>query len=314
MHFVLIPFLLFFSFHIFRLFDHKFHQETVLKDLKEEIGEDEIVIDGFPGIRVQCGETSCIFEFITYKYKGKVKKEEAGTNRDQLEFEQSMPDNDLQQKQVSRSQSMPAPSLGTPYQITPYSSDPHTQPQHYDPQYPTEMQMHGRRQHHHFMRSNTYSGPMPVNNGRTQAPFYPPHSNDGHVFYDDPQPEMYNNEREYSQGNRMVGGKNGIDFEGVAEGRGRGRWLQPGDDVNRPGWNGNQRGVPRSGPGVRYGVAGRGEMLRMSQSSRGRIRHGSGSSVSPLLESMSEADEASSFGGSFDKPDLDSGVSTTDGQ
>ena len=216
LHFVLVSFICISPFHFFRLFDHKFHQETVLKDLKEEIGEDEIVVDGFPGIKVQCGKTSCIFEFITYKYKGKVKKEEAGTNRDQLESEQPMPDNDLQRKQVSRSQSVP-----TPYQI---------------------------------------------------------------------------------------------DIEGGAEGRGRGRWLQPGDDVNRPAWNENQRGVPRSGPGVRHGVAGMCETFRMSQSSRGRIRNGSGSSVSPLLESMSETDEASSLGGSFDKPDLDSCVSTTDGQ
>ena len=60
-----------------RLFDHRFHTEKVAKDLKKELGDEaEIMVSGVPGIRVECGETSCIFEFITYKYKGQVKEEE----------------------------------------------------------------------------------------------------------------------------------------------------------------------------------------------------------------------------------------------
>ena len=44
-------------------------------DLKKELGKEaHIVVNEYNGIRVECGSTSCIFEFVTYKYKGKVKK------------------------------------------------------------------------------------------------------------------------------------------------------------------------------------------------------------------------------------------------
>ena len=61
-----------FSFiHFCRLFDHTFHESTVIPALKEEVGTDFQTVDGCHGITVQCGDTSCVFEFITYKYVGK---------------------------------------------------------------------------------------------------------------------------------------------------------------------------------------------------------------------------------------------------
>ena len=56
---------------LFRLFDDKFHTDRVAKDLSEQLGDEaNVMIDKFSGIRVKCGDTECVFEFVAYKYKG----------------------------------------------------------------------------------------------------------------------------------------------------------------------------------------------------------------------------------------------------
>ncbi len=53
-----------------RLFDHKYHNREV--NIKLEEYNIIHVVDGFPGIEVDCGSTPCIFEMIAYKYVGKI--------------------------------------------------------------------------------------------------------------------------------------------------------------------------------------------------------------------------------------------------
>lgn len=57
-----------------RLFDHSFHEETVLPQLRAEVEPDFREVDGATGITVKCGDTNCVFEFVTYKYIGEVER------------------------------------------------------------------------------------------------------------------------------------------------------------------------------------------------------------------------------------------------
>ena len=59
-----------------RLFDHTFHNTTVVPLLEDEIGTDIREVDGCSGITVKCGDTECVFEFIAYKYIGETTQEE----------------------------------------------------------------------------------------------------------------------------------------------------------------------------------------------------------------------------------------------
>jgi hypothetical protein len=84
------------------LFDGSIHTETVVKDLKTELGEAaEVPVEGFSGIRVECGDTECIFEFVTYKYNGEKKKEVVFKPPPNNEVPAQAPTN------IERSQSMP---------------------------------------------------------------------------------------------------------------------------------------------------------------------------------------------------------------
>lgn len=62
-----------------RLFDHSFHEDTVLPRLRAEVEPDFREVDGAVGITVKCGDTNCIFEFITYKYIGEVERKPNAT-------------------------------------------------------------------------------------------------------------------------------------------------------------------------------------------------------------------------------------------
>ena len=98
---------------IYRLFNHNFHAETVAKDLTKELGEEaQIQVGGIPGIQVKCGDTSCVFEFITYKYEGKVKEDE--------QKEQLQPNNNAAAPRATNkmvhSHSLPSQQIGTPNQ------------------------------------------------------------------------------------------------------------------------------------------------------------------------------------------------------
>ena len=90
------------------MFDGSIHTETVVKDLKTELGEAaEVPVEGFSGIRVECGDTECIFEFVTYKYNGEKRKEEE-------EVIEQLPNNDVPTSppsNIERSLSLPAPAL-----------------------------------------------------------------------------------------------------------------------------------------------------------------------------------------------------------
>ena len=89
------------------MFDGSIHTETVVRDLKSELGDEaEVPVEGFSGIRVECGDTECIFEFVTYKYNGEKRKEE-------VVIEQP-PNNDVPTSppsNIERSQSLPALAL-----------------------------------------------------------------------------------------------------------------------------------------------------------------------------------------------------------
>lgn len=65
--------------HTHRLFDHSFHEDTVLPRLRAEVEPDFREVDGAIGITVKCGDTNCIFEFITYKYIGEVERKPNAT-------------------------------------------------------------------------------------------------------------------------------------------------------------------------------------------------------------------------------------------
>ena len=68
-----------------RLFDHTFHNNTVLPLLKAEVGPDFREVDGCSGLTVKCGDTDCIFEFVAYKYIGGTLKEEEQPKIETLE-------------------------------------------------------------------------------------------------------------------------------------------------------------------------------------------------------------------------------------
>ena len=138
-------------------------------------------VNGFPGIRVKCGDTLCIFEFITYKYKGKRNKEEDDKVAGVVDDEPPQPDNEAHPGAIVRSQSMP------PY---PYNAqqlyDPFYQ-QHYDAQswgYPTPYPMGSgpssnsivgpSRSRPELMRSNTIAGPTPKFPDNNRSDFSPP--------------------------------------------------------------------------------------------------------------------------------------------
>ena len=102
---------------IFRLFDHSFHENTVLPLLRAEVGPDFREVDGSTGITVKCGDTNCIFEFVTYKYIGEAQEEESDqpqtvTLAELLQNSNDEPhtDNDQHPMHVNRSQSMPVHS------------------------------------------------------------------------------------------------------------------------------------------------------------------------------------------------------------
>ena len=60
------------------------------------------MVEGYSGIRVNCGNTECVFEFVTYKYNGTIKKEEV--------MPAAPPNNDAApptSSGLTRSQSMP---------------------------------------------------------------------------------------------------------------------------------------------------------------------------------------------------------------
>lgn len=116
----------------YRLFDHSFHENTVLPQLRAEVEPDFREIDGATGITVKCGDTNCVFEFITYKYIGEVEKEPKtttqGTNNEPLSnasdvplqaavhHPQSMPqysNSDFTQESFNRSNSLPLRPLYT---------------------------------------------------------------------------------------------------------------------------------------------------------------------------------------------------------
>ncbi|CAI8054891.1 hypothetical protein GBAR_LOCUS29945 [Geodia barretti] len=92
------------------LFDGSIHTETVVKDLKSELGDEaEVPVEGFSGIRVECGDTECIFEFVTYKYNGEKRKEVVFKPPPSNEVPTQAPTN------IVRSQSMPP--LSAPQQL-----------------------------------------------------------------------------------------------------------------------------------------------------------------------------------------------------
>ena len=65
------------------------------------------MVEGYSGIRVNCGNTECVFEFVTYKYNGTIKKEEV--------MPAAPPNNDAApppSSGLARSQSMP-PAVNT---------------------------------------------------------------------------------------------------------------------------------------------------------------------------------------------------------
>ena len=86
----------------YRLFNGSIHTETVVKDLRSELGDEaEVPVEGFSGIRVECGDTECIFEFVTYKYNGERRKEVVHKLPPSNEVPTPAPSN------IERSQSMP---------------------------------------------------------------------------------------------------------------------------------------------------------------------------------------------------------------
>ncbi len=51
-----------------RLFDHTYHSGDIYQKLQVEVGFHDV--EGTPGIRVDCDDVPCIFEFVAYKFKG----------------------------------------------------------------------------------------------------------------------------------------------------------------------------------------------------------------------------------------------------
>ena len=90
-----------------RLFDHEYHDKTVLPELEAEIAPDFRVVDGQKGITVSCGDIECVFEFIAYQYTGETTKEERQGTTILADENEATYDNDGTSNQVSRSPSVP---------------------------------------------------------------------------------------------------------------------------------------------------------------------------------------------------------------
>ena len=258
------------------MFDHKFHKETVLNDLKEQIGNEEVNVNGFPGIRVKCGDTLCIFEFVTYKYKGKRNKEEDDKVTGVIE-EPSQPDNEAHPEAIERSQSMPPYSYMAQQSYDPsYQQHYHAQSWGYPTQHPPYPIVGGPPSHNivgpsrirpGLMRSHTIAGPTPEFSDSNRSVFSPPGL------------DVRNNENQFYRKEVQFENKNGRGLDGGLMGRGaRGR-----------SW---RRGPSRGGIG---GIEGRNGIPRERHSSSSGI-------MSPPFDPLSEED-TSSRSNSFEQKD-----------
>ena len=148
-------------FSLHRLFDHTYHEKTVLPCLRAEVGPDFREVDGCTGITVKCGDTICIFEFIAYKYIGeteKVEEPETFTLADLMEQQSNddPPNNEAGDQHppvfIGRSQSMPinAQPSETDQDTPPVISPPLTRPLE-----PGRVYDFGGTQHPQLQRQNT---------------------------------------------------------------------------------------------------------------------------------------------------------------
>ena len=148
------------------------------------------MIDGFSGIRVNCGDTECVFEFVAYKYKG--------TSRDDDDNDESSNGDPIPPPphgNLTRSQSMPplaniAELLGQ-HMLNSLMTNPMSPP--LQPQ---------------LIRSNTTDGSFPGRSG--SIPFSPPGSD---VFP--------NNDVQLLLQQKGIRRASGDGVAGVGRGRGR---------------------------------------------------------------------------------------------
>ena len=88
----------------------------MLPMLRAEAGPDFREVDGFTGVTVKCGDTNCVFEFVTYKYIGDVEEEppqpKTVTLAEHVGTHSDPTDSDQQPVfiELDRSQSLPASS------------------------------------------------------------------------------------------------------------------------------------------------------------------------------------------------------------
>ena len=88
----------------------------MLPMLRAEAAPDFREVDGFTGVTVKCGDTNCVFEFVTYKYIGDVEEEppqpKTVTLAELLGTHSDPTDSDQQPVfiEMDRSQSLPASS------------------------------------------------------------------------------------------------------------------------------------------------------------------------------------------------------------
>ena len=88
----------------------------MLPMLRAEAAPDFREVDGFTGVTVKCGDTNCVFEFVTYKYIGDVEEEppqpKTVTLAEHLGTHSDPTDSDQQPGfiEMDRSQSLPASS------------------------------------------------------------------------------------------------------------------------------------------------------------------------------------------------------------
>lgn len=243
------------------------------KDLKKELRDEaEIMVSGVPGIRVHCGETSCIFEFITYKYKGQVKEE----NLPQV-VREDPPKNEASAhpppSSMMRSNSVPVPHFSVPFPWPYFGSQQDyatfiaSMSQGIPHQDPT----------HTFRRSNTMGGPYPEHHQHQQPGEELLH----HQQYGNDGP---NNDTAAFLQKSQFDASRGAE----SQGRGRGRSAIPHQGTAIPGaFSGAFSGVqvPRSG-GVGRGRGGNG------QGDVDRMRRRSSSSG--FMSSVSEEDHVTS--------------------
>ena len=99
--------------YLYRLFDHDYHEETVVPKLEDGIEKGDFkTVDGIKGITVNCGDIECVFQFVAYQFKGDRTKEEAPRTITAADLFQSgaSPDNDRSSEEHDRfrhSQSVP---------------------------------------------------------------------------------------------------------------------------------------------------------------------------------------------------------------